>query len=227
VPFPIASALVGGLQSDSIVMDPAARLSFAEVSLIPFGQAVEDALADLRPERLEPVWEGLGRDTVTLKHEGFLLDHRRLHVEAPPQVVFDRLVRLGTAGGWPYANRLWRLRGWVDRLISQDESGAQATAWQPTSRDAPLTIGDRVDYYRVEAMEPGCVLRLRSDLRAPGDGWMEWRVQSSGAGTRLSQTAFFAPRGLPGFLYWFALAPLHALVFRGLIRALKQQSEPA
>ena len=89
-------------------------------------------------------------------------------------------------------------------------------------------IGDVVDYYRVAALEPGRLLRLYSTLRAPGEGWMEWRVDAQTNETsRLTQTAFFAPRGLPGFLYWFALGPMHRFVFRGMIEALKRGSEAA
>jgi Protein of unknown function (DUF2867) len=67
---------------------------------------------------------------------------------------------------------------------------------------------------------------LYSELRAPGEGWMEWRVDiAPGNKSTLTQTAFFAPRGLPGFLYWALLGPLHRLVFRGLIQAIKQRSE--
>ena len=84
-------------------------------------------------------------------------------------------------------------------------------------------VGDVVDYYRVAALEPGRLLRLYSTLRAPGEGWMEWSVEAS----TLKQTAFFAPRGLPGFLYWYMLGPLHRLVFRGLLRAMKRKSEAA
>jgi hypothetical protein len=73
----------------------------------------------------------------------------------------------------------------------------------------------------VEELQPGRMLRLYSLLRAPGEGWMEWRVD----GSRLTQTAFFAPRGLPGFLYWALLGPFHRLVFRGLIGAIKRRSE--
>ncbi len=84
-----------------------------------------------------------------------------------------------------------------------------------------LREGDRLDYYRVEALEPNRMMRLHSELCAPGEGWMEWRVE----GGVLTQTAFFAPRGLPGFLYWYLLGPLHRLVFRGLIQAIKRRSE--
>jgi hypothetical protein len=91
-----------------------------------------------------------------------------------------------------------------------------------------LVVGQEIDCYRVEALEPGRLLRLYSTLRAPGEGWLEWRVEPQTPEISwLAQTAFFAPRGLPGFLYWFVLGPMHRSVFRGLIEALKRRSEAA
>ena len=82
-----------------------------------------------------------------------------------------------------------------------------------------------LDYYRVEALEEGRLLRLYSELKAPGEGWMEWRVETEEGDTRLSQTGFFAPRGFWGFAYWILLNPFHRFVFRGLIEAIARRSE--
>ncbi|MGE5073917.1 MAG: DUF2867 domain-containing protein [Anaerolineae bacterium] len=219
VHYPIATPLVGGLQSDSIVLDDAALQAFPEVKLLPYGQAVEASLADLTPARLERVWEGMGRNAMQMKHEGFLVDYRCVDVEAPPEAIYRVIASLGGHGGWPYANWLWSLRGWIDTLINPRRSAPrQARVGQNDAR-----AGDVAGYYRVEEVQPGRMMRLYSLLRAPGEGWMEWRIDEH----RLTQTAFFAPRGLPGFLYWVLLNPFHQLVFRGLIRAIKQRSEAA
>ena len=84
-----------------------------------------------------------------------------------------------------------------------------------------LQPGDVVDFYRVEALEPGRLLRLRAELKAPGEGWMEWQAARRTPGSCvITQTAYFAPRGASGFLYWYLLYPFHQFVFAGLIRAL-------
>jgi uncharacterized protein YbjT (DUF2867 family) len=224
VPHPIATALIGGLQSDSIVTDHAARKAFPEIQLISYDEAVRTALRELTPSRLERVWEGLGRDVANFRHEGFIVDSRRRTVKTSPAAVSARLMHLGGGNPWPYADWLWRLRGWLDALISGP--GRQ----RPVKEGTPVIskVGEIVDYYRVEALEPGRLLRLYSLLRAPGEGWMEWRLDEQASGTvLLTQTAFFAPRGLPGFLYWFALGRMHQLVFRGLIEAIRRESESA
>jgi hypothetical protein len=94
-------------------------------------------------------------------------------------------------------------------------------------------IGERLDDYLVERLDPQRLL-LRSELVAPGVGWIEWRVSPLAGstaqagrqlqvGTRLVQTAYFAPRGFPGFAYWVLLAPFHRLALRRLLRAILQK----
>ncbi len=218
VPYAIATPLVGGLQSDSIVLDDAARGVFPEVKAISYNEAIDSALQELHPAQVERVWEGLGSAVVRMKHEGFFVDYRCTQVHTSPPDIYRMLTSLGGADGWLYADWLWRLRGWLDRLINP-----WRRTQQPAPPHQPLQPGDVIDYYRVEAVEPGRMLRLHSLLRAPGEGWMEWRIEED----VLKQTAFFAPRGLPGFLYWYLLGPLHRLVFRGLLRELKRRSTAA
>jgi uncharacterized protein YbjT (DUF2867 family) len=221
VPRRIAYALIDGLRSDSRVQRPDAQEAFPDIKLIPYPQAVIDSLARRHPDNLEPVWSDGQRAVVNIRHEGFFINHRSLHVAAPPAKVFQVLERLGESGDWLYANWLWRLRTWIDERL-------QANRLEPSPRAAltPLKVGDRVGAYRVEAMTAEARLLLRSELRAPGEGWMEWRVQpEQGGRSRLTQTGFFSPHGLPGFLYWYLLYPGHELVFRGLIRAIARKAE--
>ncbi len=117
VPFSIATPLVGGLRSDSIVLDDSARRHFPEIEPIPYEQAVSELLQDLDPARLERVWEGVGLAKVRIRHEGFFVDYRRVPVNAPAGDVYRVITSLGGAHGWPYANWLWGLRGSVDRLL--------------------------------------------------------------------------------------------------------------
>jgi uncharacterized protein YbjT (DUF2867 family) len=222
VPAVIASPLIGGLQSDSIVLNDAARRRFQDIELIPYDQAVNEALVELNPARLERVWEGLGRDAAEVKHEGFFIFYRRVIVQASPERVYRVFTAMGGRNGWPYANWLWLLRGWLDKLFG----GRSLLSTENRGAGSGLKEGDALDYYRVERLESDHLLRLFSELRAPGEGWMEWRVDPApGDRSTLTQTAFFAPRGLPGFFYWALLGPLHRLIFRGLIQAVRQRSE--
>jgi hypothetical protein len=87
-------------------------------------------------------------------------------------------------------------------------------------------VGDTLDFWRVEKVEPGRLIRLRAEMRLPGRAWLEFEARPEPNGqTRLLQTAFFEPKGLLGLVYWYALYPLHALIFSGLIRRVTQQAE--
>jgi len=84
-----------------------------------------------------------------------------------------------------------------------------------------LRVGDPLDFWRVEALEPGHLLRLRAEMRLPGEAWLEWTVEpDDGGGTTLRQRALFHPRGLYGRVYWAAVAPFHRLVFRPMAERL-------
>lgn len=75
-----------------------------------------------------------------------------------------------------------------------------------------------------EALEPDCMLRLHCKRKVPGEAWIEWRVKPEAEGSLLTQTAFFAPKGLPGFMYWYLVQPLRAWVFAGLIGKIAKRA---
>jgi hypothetical protein len=216
VPADIARPLVDGLQSDSLVRDDRARHTFPHIQLIGYEEGVKIALSQLRPGLLEPAWADCDKPVKVMKHEGFFIDHRCEEVAAAPKEAFQVISALGRESGWLYADWLWRLRGWLDRLLGGPGM---------RGRNQALKVGDVIDFYRIESVEAGRLLRLHSELKAPGEGWMEWRVADSGGAARLSQTGFFAPRGLPGFVYWYLFGPLHKLVFRGLVKTIARKSE--
>ena len=216
VPADIARPLVDGLQSDSLVRNDNACRDFPHIRLIGYEEGVNMALSQLRPDRLEPAWTDCDRPVKVMKHEGFFIDHRCEEVAAAAKEVFQVFTALGGKNGWLYADWLWRLRGWLDRMLG----GAGMRG-----RADDLEVGDVLDFYRVDALEDGRLLRLHSELKSPGEGWMEWRVENVTGITRLSQTGFFAPCGLPGFIYWYLFGPLHKQVFRELIKSIVRKSE--
>jgi len=90
-------------------------------------------------------------------------------------------------------------------------------------------VGDAVDFWRVEAVEPGHMLRLVAEMRMPGRAWLEFEVTPKGQGSTVRQTAIFDPVGLGGLAYWYALYPIHHLVFsgmlKGIVRAARKEKE--
>jgi hypothetical protein len=137
-----------------------------------------------------------------------------IQVPVPSARAFTPIRRIGGARGWYYGDRLWRLRGFLDLL-------AGGVGLRRGRRDPETPVpGSALDFWRVEAYEPDRLLRLRAEMRMPGRAWLQFEVDGDERRSRIHQTAIFDPVGLAGLLYWYALLPLHALVFRGMLAAI-------
>lgn len=146
---------------------------------------------------------------------------RRTHVSVPPRVAFGAVRRIGGRVGWYAHNWLWRLRGFLDLLVG----GVGVRRGRPDPEH--LEVGDTLDWWRVEAIEPDRLLRLRAEMRLPGRAWLEFEVDPAGNGSVIRQTAIFDPMGLTGLAYWYGILPLHAAVFRGMLKGIARAAEGA
>lgn len=162
------------------------------------------------PMPTDPDWAG-----------GTLLsDEQEARCAATPERLFATVSGIGGARGWYVAEALWSIRGSIDVLLGG--VGMRRGRRHPDA----LQVGEALDFWRVEAMEPGRLLRLRAEMLTPGDAWLEWRIEpEGGAGSRLQQKAMFHPRGLLGRLYWYGLIPFHALIFKRLCHRLAKAAE--
>jgi hypothetical protein len=138
------------------------------------------------------------------------VDARTAHTSAPPEALWRVIEGIGGENGWYSSPFLWAVRGWMDRLV-----GGIGLARGRRSR-ARLGVGDALDFWRVEALEPGRMLRLRAEMKVPGLAWLELKASPDGTGSRYDQRAVFFPRGLAGRLYWFAVLPFHGFIFAGM-----------
>ncbi len=146
------------------------------------------------------------------------MERRGRSVAASPEQVFAEVERLGGNAGWPYANILWRVRGLLDRLVG-------GVGMRLGRRDPDhLRVGDALDFWRVEEVQRPSLLRLRAEMKVPGRAWLQYEVTPTERGSRIVQTAFFEPKGLPGLGYWYVLYPVHGLIFRGTVRVLAQRA---
>lgn len=226
IPFSIAQPLVESLQTQMIVRDERARTTFS-VKPTGYDEAVRLALTRLAQDSVETTWasslSSLTQDQpeadVLGSHEGMLLDRRRRRVKAAPARMFETICRLGGEEGWPVGNALWQLRGMMDRMVG----GVGMRRGRRHPRE--LRVGDPLDFWRVEALEVPHLLRLRAEMKLPGRAWLQFEVLPDPGGSRVEQTAFFEPRGILGYLYWYSSLPFHRFVFPGLIGALKKRAE--
>jgi len=227
VPAVIARPLIQGLRNDVIVRDDIARRLFPQIKPLDYATAVRLALANLETGHVETAWsdalsssQGDVAPVVLVTQEGIILERRQRLVRAPASAVYRTFTRLGGETGWLYMNWAWTVRGFLDRVLGG--VGLRRGRRDPQE----VRVGDAVDFWRAEALEPDRLLRLRAEMKVPGRAWLEFRVEPVDAGTsRLSQTAFFAPRGLSGLLYWYLLYPIHAVIFSGMARTLARRAE--
>ncbi len=141
-----------------------------------------------------------------------LVDSRTRQVSAGIQQTFDPIRRLGGETGWYYGNWLWKVRGFIDLLIGG--VGVRRGRRNPNQ----LRVGDALDFWRVEKFEDHKLLRLVAEMKVPGRAWLEFEVTHEDGISTVRQTAIFDPIGLFGLAYWYALYPLHQLVFAGMLR---------
>ncbi|CAL9576485.1 SDR family oxidoreductase [Streptomyces sp. enrichment culture] len=147
-------------------------------------------------------------------------DERERLVDATPERLWQVIEGVGGDNGWYSFPLAWAVRGWLDRLVG-------GVGLRRGRRDAArLRAGDSLDFWRVEEIERGRLLRLRAEMRLPGLAWLEMYAERDGRGrTRYRQRALFHPRGLLGHAYWWSVAPFHAVVFGGMARNITKAAE--
>jgi hypothetical protein len=134
----------------------------------------------------------------------------------PAARAFAPIQRIGGPTGWYYANTFWRARGRIDALVG-------GVGLRRGRRDAvALEPGDTLDFWRVERFEPDVLLSLRAEMRVPGRLWLVFEIEPSRGGATVRQTAIFDPAGIVGAVYWYALYPIHRVIFAGMLRGIRQ-----
>ncbi|MCC6456315.1 MAG: DUF2867 domain-containing protein [Caldilineaceae bacterium] len=227
IPADIVRPLVEGLRNEVVVRDDSAHRLFPNIQPMNYRAAVKRALEKLTASEVETSWADAlvsswpyEKPSVLTTNEGMIIERRQQVVKASPDVVFRVFTSVGGANGWLYFNWAWYLRGTFDRLLGG--VGLRRGRRRPEE----VRIGDALDFWRVEAVEPGHLLRLRAEMKIPGVAWLQFHAEPTNDGyTHLVQEAIFAPKGLLGLLYWYGLYPIHRVIFSGMIRELASRAE--
>jgi hypothetical protein len=230
IPRSIARPLVESLQNECVMKDYTvdALIPPPEGGLTPYREAVRLALGRVESDDIETSWqdaEVLGAPSDPLPSDPdwagtvAYTDARTAHTSATPAALWRVIEGIGGENGWYSSPVLWAIRGWMDRLV-----GGIGLARGRRSRDR-LQVGDALDFWRVEALEPGHLLRLRAEMKVPGLAWLEMRASADASGSRYDQRAVFFPRGLAGRLYWLAVLPFHGFIFAGMAQRITQTAE--
>ena len=230
--FSLARSLVDSLKHDTVV-DPARSIQ----RLIPhecmsYREAVQLAFQRIEQNEVVSRWTDTLSgsrlparylDMVQVPQHGVVRDQQARSFTRDPEAVLDNIWRIGGQRGWYKTDWLWRLRGWLDRLVG----GVGLRRGRRSATD--LRPGDPVDFWRVLVADRAARrLLLYAEMRLPGDAWLQFEIcpdeKKSGAWC-LRPTASFRPKGLAGRLYWYAMLPFHYVIFRGMIENLVHYGE--
>ncbi len=223
----IARPLIEGLRNEVVARGDLARRLFPGIEPLDYEASVRAALGKLERGQIETSWsdalatsQGDLPPVVLTLEQGMIIERRQQVVSASAEDAYRIFTGLGGERGWLYANWAWRLRGIFDRLVGG--VGFRRGRRHPDD----VRVGDALDFWRVEAVELGHLLRLRAEMKVPGRAWLQFEAKPQSENkTLLMQTAFFAPKGLLGLLYWYALYPFHGLIFSNLIRKVARRAE--
>ncbi|HKU25840.1 MAG TPA: SDR family oxidoreductase [Candidatus Sulfotelmatobacter sp.] len=219
-PFPPAMSrpLIEGLKSESVCTGNLASQLFPEIRPVSYDLAVRKALSRPAPSLTLPALAAPVHRTI--RAEGIICDLREVVVDASPDRVFAVVENLGGEHGWLSFDVLWKIRGWMDRLIGGPGNS------RGRSRRSGMRVGDVIDFWRVQQMEAPRTVLLRAEMKVPGAAWLQFELRPERPGrTLLRCCAWFQPRGLFGEIYWYALYPIHLLIFSKLVRAVSRQAE--
>ena len=197
IPSGVSGPLIDGLRNEVVVTDHLARELFPAISPRDYAGAIAEVIEDLENGRIETAWSDAhgGSDTPDSfsrveSQEGMIFERRTRQVDVSAREVYRVFTGIGGDRGWFYGDWMWRIRGMVDRLLGG--AGLRRGRRHPDE----LRVGDALDFWRVEALEPGCLVRLRAEMKLPGRAWLQFRVsEAEGGKTRLEQTAAFLPKG--------------------------------
>jgi uncharacterized protein YbjT (DUF2867 family) len=225
VPYTLAKRLVASLKNEVVASPSQIRELIPDPvgGLTPFNRAVQLALTKVKDARVETRWSdasvpGLPSEPLPTDPDwagGTLYrDVRVIHTPDSVEECWARIEAIGGENGYSTASWAWELRGLMDKMVG-------GVGLRRGRRDPKLLrIGDAVDFWRVEELIRPKLLRLRAEMKMPGLAWLEFAVEPDAetGGSVVTQVALYAPKGLLGHAYWWAVWPMHGLVFPSMAK---------
>jgi hypothetical protein len=200
-----------------------------DIDLIPYKQAVQLAFRKIEQNLIISSWKDAlisSSDQSSLQEygqvptQGCFIDRKAVPLQNnSAQQVWANIQAIGGERGWYYGNWLWKIRGYLDKLVGG--IGLRRGRTHPTK----IKEGDALDFWRVLiADDEERRLLLYAEMKLPGEAWLEFKIKVEKERPVLYQTATFRPYGIIGRLYWYAIVPLHYFVFNGMVRKLEAYS---
>jgi uncharacterized protein YbjT (DUF2867 family) len=221
VPIALTAAFVQGMRNGAICRENRIR-DIIPQDLMTCGEVIDRALEKMEQHRVNtscydaglsrpPEWTASG--DATYSGGAVLKLAYRARIGVGPDELWGAIRRVGGKTGWYFGEGLWRLRGFFDKVIGG--VGIQRGRRDPVD----LKVGDALDFWRVLVVEPPVRLLLHTEMKMPGDGLLEFLLRPlGGKETELIVAIQYLPAGLAGLVYWYALYPVHEVLFRGMLR---------
>ncbi len=222
VSYRIARPLAEGLRNRVVVTDGEAQRLMPHLPLT-VREAIRQSLRQVESNDVETRWSAAGPIPGDPQWAGgtVFTDERSVWIHSGPRAVFAAVCRIGGGNGWYAGDILWRIRGWMDTLVG-------GPGLRRGRRDSErVEFGEALDFWRVVGIDRDRSLSLLAEMKLPGVAMLKFDLEPEpdGARTKLTMTARFRPRGLLGILYWYAVLPLHNIVFGGMLNGIRTLAE--
>ncbi len=218
----IARPLAEGLRNEVVCRNDDV-LELMPRELLTVREAIDLAVENQRVARVETRWSDSGPMPGDPDWSGgsVFVDRWRVQVRATREEAFRAICLVGGGHGYYAADWLWRLRGWMDQLVGGP--GLRRGRRDPVR----IEYGEALDFWRVTSIDRPRELVLRAEMKLPGEARLDFEVQEGATpdSCTIVQTARFVPRGLLGLAYWYAVVPLHHVVFRGMLNGIRRKAE--
>ncbi len=225
LPTGVARPLVDSLRHDVVVSDSVAVGELVPNPL-PFRDSVRLAIARYADGEVVTRWSDAGENSALpipsdpdWSGGSVMVDEQIVDSTADPDALFWAVSRIGGGVGYYTFDWAWVVRGWIDSMVGG--IGLRRGRRHPET----LHEGESLDFWRVSVVEPPRRLLLRAEMKLPGEAFLEWVIEGEAGHSTLRQTAYFAPRGLWGRIYWFVLFPFHVAIFGPMARRIARAAE--
>jgi uncharacterized protein YbjT (DUF2867 family) len=222
VSYKLAISLVDSMKMEVVCNDNRLQ-EILQIKPITYEQAIKNAFLKIKQNLVLSSWKdsiissslGLSlSDFIEVPNFGCYKNEKHLAIK-DEQKVLNNIWTIGGDKGYYYANWLWKIRGFFDKMVGG--------VGLRRGRTSPKEIhpGDALDFWRVlYASTEKKRLLLFAEMKLPGEAWLEFKIDENHI---LHQTATFRPRGVWGRLYWLATSPFHFFIFDGMIRNLAKE----
>ena len=218
--FKLASSLVNSMKIEVVCKDNNLQ-DLLGIEPLSYRAALEKAFTKIQNSEILSSWKdsyassGINfniSEFIEVPSFGCFKDIREEEALNKKQAI-EKIWSIGGDSGWYYGNWLWKIRGYLDKLVGG--VGLRRGRTNPNS----INVGDSIDFWRVlyANKEEGRLL-LFAEMKLPGEAWLEFKLVDG----KVKQTATFRPLGVAGRLYWFSVLPFHGLIFNGMLSHIVQ-----